>query len=191
MDDEIAGKREFNSKRYDKERSGGDVIMMTLIFFLEATSCFDYIGDILVLRQLFGKHPAWATLSIYFMVAPFYVSYVPLINFQISAHKAHIKENGRISGIQQAIAWMSKTPILIVYLLLMDMIFIVQVIVFKPIVFMIEAIRNKVSESRGNLNLLDRFEDYMYNVMFEMTKSEVSGFRRLRTISQMIFETIP
>jgi hypothetical protein len=35
------------------------------------------------------------------------------------------------------------------------------------------------------------FEDKMYSVMFEMTKSEVSGFRRLRTISQMIFETIP
>ena len=31
----------------------------------------------------------------------------------------------------------------------------------------------------------------MFGLMFEMTKSEVVGFRRLRTISQMIFETIP
>ena len=81
VDDQIAGKTKFSSLRYRKEKSGGDIIMMTLIFFLEATSCFDYIGDILVLNQLFGRHPAWATLSIYFMVSPFYVSYVPLINF--------------------------------------------------------------------------------------------------------------
>ena len=80
---------------------------------------------------------------------------------------------------------------MIVYLLLMDLVFIIQVIVFKPIVFVIETVRNRVTDSRANLNILDMFEDYMYSVMFEMTKSEVSGFRRLRTISQMIFETIP
>jgi hypothetical protein len=165
--------------------------LLTLIFFLELTSCCDYIGDILVLRQLFGKHPAWATLSIYFMISPFYVSYIPLINFQISAHKAHIKENGSISMYQTVIAWISKTPLLIIYLLFMDFVFIIQCIAIKPVVFFIEMVRNQVTTSRRNLNILDLFEDYMFSVMFEMTKSEVVGFRRLRTISQMIFETIP
>ena len=63
--------------------SRGDILMLTLIFFLESTSCLDYIGDIVVLRQLFIRHPAWFTLSFYFMISPFLVSYVPLINFQI------------------------------------------------------------------------------------------------------------
>lgn len=81
FDEPIAAKTNFSSERYKKQRTSGDVIILTLIFFLEATSCCDYIGDILVLGQLFGKHPAWATLSVYFMISPFYVSYIPLINF--------------------------------------------------------------------------------------------------------------
>jgi hypothetical protein len=82
IEDKVYTKAKFSSERYKgKKRTSGDNIILTLIFFLEATSCLDYLGDILVLRQLFGKHPAWATLSIYFMISPFYVSYIPLINF--------------------------------------------------------------------------------------------------------------
>jgi hypothetical protein len=41
------------------------------------------------------------------------------------------------------------------------------------------------------MNFLEDFEDKMFNYCFEMQKSEVAGFRRLRTISQLIFETVP
>ena len=61
-------------------RSGNPLIDM-IHFLLEITSTFDYIGDIIVLLALVGEHPAWATLSIYFMLSPFYISYIPLINF--------------------------------------------------------------------------------------------------------------
>ena len=65
----------------------GGMMLSSLTFLLEATSCIDYIGDVLVLYQLFQAHPAWTTLSVYFMVSPFFVSYVPLINYQISSYK--------------------------------------------------------------------------------------------------------
>ena len=64
-----------------KEFTKGDMLKLFIIFMLDATSCADYIVDLIVLSQLFERHPAWFTLSLYFIISPFIVSYVPLINF--------------------------------------------------------------------------------------------------------------
>jgi hypothetical protein len=63
------------------KKTWGTEFYFWLVFFLEFTSCLDLIGDCLVFGELFQRHPAWATLSVYFMLSPFYVSYIPLINF--------------------------------------------------------------------------------------------------------------
>lgn len=73
---------------YFGKASWGTTFFNGLTFLLEFTSALDFIGDMLVLGELFERHPAWTTLSIYFIVSPFYVSYIPLINFQLTAHRA-------------------------------------------------------------------------------------------------------
>ena len=69
------------------KKSWGSEFYFWLVFLLEFTSCLDLIGDCMVLGELFKRHPAWTTLSVYFMISPFYVSFIPLINFQLSAHR--------------------------------------------------------------------------------------------------------
>ena len=128
-----------------KKASKGDLAIMTLTFFLELTSCLDYIGDVIILKQFFGKHPAWFTLSVYFMISPFLVSYVPLINFQIQAYKTKERtvstgegsETSRLSFTQGIIAWASKSPALIIYLIFMDFIFIMQSMFIRPFIVII------------------------------------------------------
>ena len=92
--------------------------------------------------------------------------------------------------MQKVIAYMSKSPLLILFLIAMDFVFIFQSIVFKPIIFIISTLsRGKFKQEK--LNFIDSFEDHMFGLVFGMKNPEIAGFRRLRTITQMIFETLP
>jgi hypothetical protein len=74
----------------------------------------------------------------------------------------------------------------------MDVIYILNCLFIKVFVMIIEFFQSRFCpESKWNLNFLETLEDKIFEACFEMQKSEVAGFRRLRTISQMLFETIP
>ena len=77
---------------------------------------------------------------------------------------------------------MSKSPFLIIFLLAMDFVFIFQSIVLKPIIFVIVQLSGGRLKHE-QLNVIDKFEDHMFEVVFGMMKPEIAGFRRLRTIT--------
>ena len=147
----------------------------------------------MVLTELFQRHPAWATLSVYFMISPFYVSFIPLINFQLSAQRQHVVDQGEEKPQFKILQRISKTPFLVISLILMDVIYIINTVVIKIFLIIWDFFSSRCypDKCRVNLNILEDFEDKVFNNFFEMQKSEIAGFRRLRTISQLIFETIP
>lgn len=68
-------------QKYDKPANPYLEFAFTLL--LEAIALFDLIGDIYLLIQMYKfGHTAWFTLSLYTMLSPFYVCYVPLLTFQ-------------------------------------------------------------------------------------------------------------
>jgi len=67
------------------------------------------------------------------------------------------------------ISWMSKTPLLIIYLIFMDFIFILQSILIKPISAIVCGIAALCNKNVGELNYLKMFEVYTYKVVFGMT----------------------
>ena len=74
----------------------------------------------------------------------------------------------------------------------MDLIYIVNTILVKIFLVIFHFFSSRCCPKvKVNMNLIEDFEDRMFNYCFEMQKSEVAGFRRLRTISQLIFETVP
>jgi len=74
----------------------------------------------------------------------------------------------------------------------MDIIYILNTILVKIFLVIFDFFSSRCCPNvKVNLNLLEDFEDQMFKYCFEMQKSEVAGFRRLRTISQLIFETVP
>lgn len=78
-------------------------------------------------------------------------------------------------------------PVFLVYLILLDVLFMINTAVLRPIVYIIKiATCNKV-----DLMKLTMFVNNMYSVFFDMDTMEVEGFRRLRTISQLTFESLP
>lgn len=70
---------------------------------------------------------------------------------------------------------------------MMDIIYIVVSVVITPITFVIYVL------TCGKLNLthIEEKLDVMYEILFGMSDMDIKGFRRLRTISQLSFESLP
>lgn len=77
------------------------------------------------------------------------------------------------------------SPFMLLYLFMMDLVFLLNQAILVPIIFVIRIITfNSI-----NLSCLTNTLDRSYEIMFEMQKLDVAGFRRMRTISQLTFET--
>ena len=79
------------------------------------------------------------------------------------------------------------TPFIVIYLLVMDLIYIIVSVVITPITMIIYVL------TCGKLNFTNIEEklDVLYEILFGMTDMDIKGFRRLRTISQLSFESLP
>ena len=66
----------------------------------------------------------------------------------------------------------------------MDLIYIVNSVIITPIAFIVTCGRMK-------MEIIEEKIDMIYNVLFGMSDMDIKGFRRLRTISQLSFESFP
>ena len=87
----------------------------------------------------------------------------------------------------KSLAWITLTPGIIIYLFLMDVVFLIFSAIFTPIFFLIHFV------TCGKINFTNMMDstDPVYEKMFTMKRLDVNGFRRLRTISQLVFESVP
>ena len=207
-------------------------------YFVELTAAIDMLTDMNVIHQLSKKHPAWLTITLLTIVTPFLISYTPLVNFQINGfkQKARIKrkelaqikdEEKRKEMIQKdkkedsylirnIISFLCCTPLMILVLVFMDLLYIVQSIFLLPIImvllmifcctcieriafwrccrgnkYKVDGNNDNEEEDDDNEGATNWLEEYIYMKIFQMNREEILGFRRLRTISQLLFETIP
>jgi hypothetical protein len=70
------------------------------------------------------------------------------------------------------------TPLAVVLLLLMDTVFIMNTAFLEPIFLIISL----MSVGVLNLHIVSELIDGSYQVLFGMSKIDVEGFRRMRTI---------
>ena len=82
---------------------------------------------------------------------------------------------------------LSLTPFIVAYLLMMDIIYILVSVVITPAAYFLKMI------SCGSVDLTNVEEklDVLYEILFGMSDMDIKGFRRLRTISQLSFESFP
>ena len=71
------------------------------------------------------------------------------------------------------------TPFIVVYLLLMDVIYIIVSVVVTPLAFVLKLL------TFGYIDLTNIEEklDLLFDLLFGMKEMDIKGFRRLRTIS--------
>jgi hypothetical protein len=132
-------------------------------------------GDIYLLIGMYKYgHTAWFTISIFTMLSPFYVCYVPLLTFQKNRSKLQ-----KDTKFLKVLNILSLTPMIVSYLLFMDVIYILVSVVVTPITMMIKIISCNLID----LTNVEEKLDGLYEILFGMTDMDIKGFRRLRTIS--------
>lgn len=116
------------------------------------------------------------------MLSPFYVCYVPLVTFQ--KNRSKLQED---TCFLKFLNVLSLTPFIVAYLLLMDLIYIIVSVVITPITMLLKVL------SCGYIDITNVEEklDVLYEILFGMSDMDIKGFRRLRTISQLSFESLP
>jgi len=70
-------------------------------------------------------------------------------------------------------------PIFVVYLIMMDALFLINTAILIPLVYLLKAI----TCGKVDWMPLTTIVDSLYSLLFDMSLMEIEGFRRLRTIS--------
>jgi hypothetical protein len=116
------------------EERANPYLEFAFTLLLEAIALFDMVGDVYLLIQMYYYgHCAWFTLSLYTMLSPFYVCYVPLLTFQ--KNRAKLQEETKFLKFLNIA---SLTPFIVAYLLLMDVIYIIVSVILTPTAMLIK-----------------------------------------------------
>ena len=117
------------------------------------------------------------------MIAPLYVSTVQMIQFLLD--RVLRKDKAQNDHLLRAIAWSSICPVFIVFMFVMDQVFVINSTIFETATYALGLCCAVDAVVRMNRCINDSYE-----VLFRMKKHEVTGFRRMRTITQLQFETL-
>jgi hypothetical protein len=172
-----------NQEILHKRKRLGNMLRKSLETILELIAAADLYTDLVILVQLFCTvHHAWSTITVFSMLSPFFACQVPLIMF--------LKEKlyrDRKHGLQLKLMCETMvSPVMFAYTFVLDVIFMVNQAFVYPTILLLKLLTCNLVD----LSCLIRSLDKSYEVFFEMTKLEAEGFRRMRTISQLTFETL-
>ena len=138
------------------------------VFCVEILSLADIITDVFILNQLFDKnHVWWFTFSVIFMISPYLVSYTSM------GSMLKAKSNG--------LSLVVMTPLCIVYFFILDITFIIYSVI-SSMTFLITCCK---------VDIGDLMESMVFYKVLGISRMELIGYRRLRTLAQLLFETFP
>eukprot|EP01084_Bolivina_argentea_P270921 460797_1 len=151
---------------------------------VETFSAMDLYTDIVILLQLYQSDNIWwTTFTLILLLSPYLVSFGPLATL--------IQRQERPSSF----ALLLITPFALILAIVIDIIFIfcslITTFIILPVIYVINKIkkcRNKDSYINFRKFLIDM---YIFEHIFKMNRTEIIGYRRLRSLSQLTFESIP
>ena len=118
------------------------------------------------------------------MLAPIYASQIAMMMF--FKNKAYKHEAGLKSFKIFTLGYIMVTPLMIVFMIFMDIVFMFMQAFLYPFVQLIKLL----TCFKYEFTWLSDLMDWVYSVFFDMDKVDVEGFRRSRIISQLTFETV-
>ena len=153
----------------------------------------DVSTDALILYELINSGQQWwSAFMLLAIIAPYVVSYsalgalleVKVRRFQTFENK--LKKQESLCHCCKMVYFYSLliltcTPLCLFYFLLLDVTFAIYSVV-TTFLFLL---------TFGKINIANIAEDYFFTKLLGMTRMELIGYRRLRTISQILFESIP
>ena len=174
----------------DGEKSKIEIIYS---FIVESLSTADLVTDILVIIALINKpNPEtwWITFMLLFMMSPYLVSHsimCSLIDSRRDSLKLDLNTDRGGCGTKcgyrmiNTLSLFIMTPMSIVWFTLVDVTFMIYLIVANLMFF----------TSCGRVDISDKMDDLLFRKCLGMSRMQIIGYRRLRTLSQLLFETLP
>eukprot|EP01083_Nonionella_stella_P113712 335355_1 len=157
---------------------------------VETFSTLDLVTDIVILSQLYGsKNQWWTSWMLLLLICPYLVSHGSLV----VTLKKKIDFNSCCVGFGASLLM---TPIALIYLFVIDIVFMIFALVSIVWLFLTAVFvtmcnckydANKVSQ----YDIRDWIDDKIFKQWLDMNRTEIIAYRRLRTLSQLFFETGP
>eukprot|EP01083_Nonionella_stella_P044270 119260_1 len=173
-----------------KEKEPVSWIELFYSLLVESFSTADLYTDIIIMMQLFkAKQQWWVSFMSFFLISPYLVSYSALgsiIQHRIQAYFLHLNDsNERLNCCKWAtfniIILILMTPLCLGYFIAIDVIFMIYVL-FSTFLFLVSCTK---------IDIRNFVDDILFKKIFGMNRTQIVGYRRLRTLSQLFFESIP
>eukprot|EP01083_Nonionella_stella_P142209 439559_1 len=174
----------------NEETNASSWVELIYSTFVESLSMADFITDFLVLKQLFeGGHQWWSSWMVLMMLSSYLVSFSVVGTLFVNAVSAFVQDRqlNKQSGctcryvLFVLMAILLMTPLNVLYFFIVDCVFMVYVLVSAMIYFV----------TCSHVDITDWIDDYVFQKLLGMNRMQIIGYRRLRTLSQLLFETIP
>jgi len=101
---------------------------------IETFSLLDMLWDLIILKQLYKHHLAWATVICLTILCPYFISYSPLLTFYQQSQKKD--PSYRKSVLQKVINFSFMTPLVLINTFLLDLFYIILTVTFIPIIIL-------------------------------------------------------
>eukprot|EP01083_Nonionella_stella_P089131 248668_1 len=177
----------------DEDYTAVNWIEFTYSSLVEVISVVDLYYDCVVFERLYGSNnPWWSTWMLLFLISPYLVAHSSLVTL---LQKKIDFDN--LACCKSFGLWLMVTPVSLIYAFTVDVIFmsfsIISTIYFIIAFLLIKivGICKKDMPNVANYDIRDWIEVNVFQKLLDMNKSELTGYRRLRTLSQLLFETIP
>eukprot|EP01084_Bolivina_argentea_P157332 274182_1 len=168
----------FEKSDIKKDIKIGTFLMEKIFSFLvEALSTADYITDILVVQQLIqNKESWWISFMLLFMMCPYLISHSTMASLILGS-----TNGANRSFLTNIFVWILITPLALVWFAIFDCIFMIHVLISTFILLF----------SCGKCDASSLMDTIFFKKLLGMNKMEIISFRRLRSLSQLLFETLP
>ena len=116
----------------ESNKAVSEYVEKIFTYLLEVVAFFDMGSDVMFLIEIWkAGHAMWFMLSMFTIVAPYYICYVPLLRYQ----RRNITDE--LNTQQKAVLFCAFTPLVLIYLFLLDLLYLFNAVLLAPALFII------------------------------------------------------
>ena len=170
---------------------GMKALVQGLMILLELLSSADFVTDILLVRWMYLSHHVWwATLSCLMMVAPYLAAFSATL--RISLRNRIFEATDSCGNPQsfyrcrQLAAAVCMTPLCVAAFIFLDLVYSIKAATFDILALFIGLVKPGMT-----LDVTGGVVSKFLSDHLGLTTMDIEGYRRLRTTTQLLFESFP
>jgi hypothetical protein len=168
-----------------KEKSTFPILLGII---LDTFAAVDFFSDLYIITKfLNSQHAFWLCANLQTIMWPFFVSQVPYLNFKLIELRNIFTKRGTSNRLKFVVGMTTLTPGLLFFFIFVDLTFLVISLILGLVYLGVKCFRMDI----GTIFKMEECLETLYMNCFGLSKINLEGFRRMRTSSQLTFESFP